>query len=131
MMEIWAAVLIIYGVFMGTAMSSPRGLNDGLPLDMAENSVDDMYDGCNDKMKSKAKEYLKKETNMDSNFKKAWEIAEQHYKRRKKKRNARGFWPFTFTLSTSQKYIQISTVQFEHRNLLTKLHLGITHFIFS
>lgn len=43
---------------------------------MAADSVDDMYIGCNEEMKSKVQnEYLQNEKNMDGNFQKAWDIA--------------------------------------------------------
>ncbi|KAM9363649.1 NAD(P)(+)--arginine ADP-ribosyltransferase 1-like [Symphorus nematophorus] len=83
-MAVWAAVLITYGVPTGTAMHSTKlGLNHVVQLDMASNSVDDMYDGCKDKMKSKVEnEYLPNEKNSNSKFKQAWEAAERRFKKR-------------------------------------------------
>ncbi|KAI3372974.1 hypothetical protein L3Q82_023413, partial [Scortum barcoo] len=40
---------------------------------MAENSVDDMYRGCEDKMSEMAKKYLTKEKNENQNFTDAWD----------------------------------------------------------
>ncbi|XP_049428218.1 ecto-ADP-ribosyltransferase 5-like [Epinephelus fuscoguttatus] len=90
MMAVWAAVLITYGFSTGMAMTKP-GLNSCLQLDMAPNSVDDMYNGCKDNMKFKVQtEYLQNEKNRDRNFKQAWDEAEkydtQKWKRRKGKR---------------------------------------------
>ncbi|KAI3372961.1 hypothetical protein L3Q82_023394 [Scortum barcoo] len=80
MMAVWAAVLIVYGVFPGSA-TQPAGAaeNTVLPLDMAEISVDDMYRGCEDKMSEMAKKYLMEEKNKDQNFKDAWDEGEQYY----------------------------------------------------
>ncbi|XP_016091414.1 GPI-linked NAD(P)(+)--arginine ADP-ribosyltransferase 1-like [Sinocyclocheilus grahami] len=49
------------------------------PLDMAQNSVDDNYDGCTKEMANLVKtKYLEKE--MQSNFANAWKHAEKNYK---------------------------------------------------
>lgn len=49
-------------------------------MDMAPNAVDDMYNGCKDEMKSKVQnEFLPNETSTNSQFKQAWEEAEQVY----------------------------------------------------
>ena len=49
-------------------------------MDMAPNAVDDMFDGCKDKMKTKVeKEFLPKEKSRNSLFREAWEEAEQVY----------------------------------------------------
>uniref|UniRef100_G3N6Q1 NAD(P)(+)--arginine ADP-ribosyltransferase n=1 Tax=Gasterosteus aculeatus TaxID=69293 RepID=G3N6Q1_GASAC len=44
-----------------------------LPLDMAPNSVDDMYEGCAAEMEKKAVEFLKKERNDNKVFNQIWE----------------------------------------------------------
>lgn len=47
-----------------------------LPLDMAENSVDDMYEGCENKMATKVMtELLAREKKMSKNFRLAWDEA--------------------------------------------------------
>ncbi|XP_028987037.2 ecto-ADP-ribosyltransferase 5-like [Betta splendens] len=46
---------------------------------MAAQSVDDMYQGCSDRMNAKANMYLLNETNMDMNYKMAWQISEKAY----------------------------------------------------
>lgn len=56
------------------------GLKDVTGLDMAPNSVDDMYNGCKDQMKTKVlEEYLLNEKNTNNKFKQAWDEAEQRY----------------------------------------------------
>ncbi|TKS68923.1 Ecto-ADP-ribosyltransferase 5 [Collichthys lucidus] len=57
---------------------SETGSDDVLPLDMAPNSVDDMYDGCKENMFKVQTEYLQDEKNKDMIFKNAWDEAEQH-----------------------------------------------------
>ncbi|XP_054897154.1 ecto-ADP-ribosyltransferase 5-like isoform X2 [Poeciliopsis prolifica] len=55
---------------------------DCLPfaLDMAPDSVDDMYNNCEVKMKEKIEnEFLQNEKNKDKNFKEAWNKAEKYY----------------------------------------------------
>ncbi|XP_073332537.1 NAD(P)(+)--arginine ADP-ribosyltransferase 1-like [Pagrus major] len=78
-MALMAAGIITFGVSTGFAMDSAEtGLDDVIHLDMALESVDDMYSGCKDNMKSKVlNEFLQNEKNRDSNFKKAWEMAEK------------------------------------------------------
>ncbi|XP_019113465.2 erythroblast NAD(P)(+)--arginine ADP-ribosyltransferase-like isoform X2 [Larimichthys crocea] len=76
-MAIWAVVLISYGFSTGIALDSETGSDDVLPLDMAPNSVDDMYDGCKENIKVQT-EYLQDEKNKDMIFKNAWDEAEQH-----------------------------------------------------
>ncbi|KAK2815934.1 hypothetical protein Q5P01_026401 [Channa striata] len=104
MMEVWAAVLILYGVSTGIAMRSSSGFNRYLPLDMAENSVDDMYEDCEKQMMSKAKEYLKDEINKDSNFKKAWDIASNRYIRRRTLRKEQAMAIYVYTLDQPEIY---------------------------
>ncbi|XP_039658018.1 NAD(P)(+)--arginine ADP-ribosyltransferase 1-like [Perca fluviatilis] len=81
-MVVLAAVLLTYGVSPGIAMEAGEsgavagvgaGENGVLPLDMAENSVDDMYDGCKDKMKERVTKDLENEKNKDPFFKKVWD----------------------------------------------------------
>ncbi|XP_032371267.1 ecto-ADP-ribosyltransferase 5 isoform X1 [Etheostoma spectabile] len=84
MMVVLAAVLLSYGVSTGNAMKMPSkpgavaGENSELPLDMAKNSVDDMYDKCKDKMKEKATRYLENEKNKDKKFKEVWDSTEEY-----------------------------------------------------
>ncbi|XP_073800197.1 ecto-ADP-ribosyltransferase 5-like [Danio rerio] len=48
------------------------------PLDMAQNSADDQFDGCRDKMARKVHNYyLNNEKNGNPNFKLAWEVGEK------------------------------------------------------
>ncbi|XP_033472398.2 ecto-ADP-ribosyltransferase 5-like [Epinephelus lanceolatus] len=88
----WAAVLLTYGVSTGIAMVPAKagagpsaGADDILKLDMAPNSVDDMYQGCKDKMYQKLQEYLANEKNTNPTFKRAWESSEQWYNKKFKK----------------------------------------------
>uniref|UniRef100_A0A3B3XIS7 NAD(P)(+)--arginine ADP-ribosyltransferase n=1 Tax=Poecilia mexicana TaxID=48701 RepID=A0A3B3XIS7_9TELE len=57
-------------------------------LDMASDSVDDMYDKCEEKMKEEIeKKFLPNEQNKNENFKQAWNNAEEYYKRKWEKKN--------------------------------------------
>ncbi|XP_032417762.1 ecto-ADP-ribosyltransferase 5-like [Xiphophorus hellerii] len=59
-----------------------------IPLNMAPDSVDDMYDKCEEKMKDKIeKDVLQNEKNKDTNFTGAWNKAEEYYKREWEKNN--------------------------------------------
>ncbi|XP_070844185.1 NAD(P)(+)--arginine ADP-ribosyltransferase 1-like [Chaetodon trifascialis] len=91
-MAVWAAGLIAYGVFIGTAMESADPvLNTVLPLNMARNSVDDRYDGCKDEMMTKVQsEYLPNELNTNEIFRSAWNEAEKFYRRKPKPRAVLG-----------------------------------------
>ncbi|XP_029917652.1 ecto-ADP-ribosyltransferase 5-like [Myripristis murdjan] len=83
MMAVVAAVIMTYGVVKNAA---ELGLNDYLSLDMAPNSVDDMYAGCKDKMEIRVKtRYLETEKNKDRNFTQAWAEAERYYNRKWRK----------------------------------------------
>ncbi|XP_039659719.1 NAD(P)(+)--arginine ADP-ribosyltransferase 1-like [Perca fluviatilis] len=82
MMVILAAVLLTYGVSPGIAMEAGKfgavaGKNSVLQLDMAENSVDDMYFGCKNKMKKRVTEDLKNEKNNNPNFTEVWDRSEK------------------------------------------------------
>ncbi|XP_031161798.1 GPI-linked NAD(P)(+)--arginine ADP-ribosyltransferase 1-like [Sander lucioperca] len=82
MMVVLAAVLLTYGVSTGIAMKAGRsgavpGKNSVLPLDMAENSVDDSYNGCKDKMKKRVTKDLENEKNINPNFKAVWDSSEE------------------------------------------------------
>lgn len=60
---------------------SPSGSIDVLQLDMAPDSVDDMYSWCKEDMKTKVEEeYLQKELNENAHFKNGWEAAEEKHK---------------------------------------------------
>lgn len=49
-------------------------------MDMAPNAVDDMFSGCKERMKTRVeKEFLPTEKSSDSQFRQAWEEAEQVY----------------------------------------------------
>ncbi|XP_039658020.1 ecto-ADP-ribosyltransferase 5-like [Perca fluviatilis] len=73
MMVVLAAVLLTYGVSPGIA----RVGKSVFPLDMAENSVDDMYNGCEEEMKKKVTTYLQNEKNNNPNFKEVWDSSEK------------------------------------------------------
>ncbi|XP_031161793.1 ecto-ADP-ribosyltransferase 4-like isoform X2 [Sander lucioperca] len=81
MMVVLAAVLLTYGVSPGIAMARESGAvvgeNSVLPLDMAENSVDDMYNGCEKEMMKVEKEYLQNEKNNNPNFTRVWDSQEK------------------------------------------------------
>ncbi|XP_056106490.1 GPI-linked NAD(P)(+)--arginine ADP-ribosyltransferase 1-like [Rhinichthys klamathensis goyatoka] len=86
MMAVLAAVLLTYGVSTGIAREAREsdalaGENGELPLDMAKDSVDDMYDKCEDKMWKNVSAYLRNETNKNPLFKEVWG---SHYKKGKR-----------------------------------------------
>uniref|UniRef100_A0AAZ3SHH2 NAD(P)(+)--arginine ADP-ribosyltransferase n=1 Tax=Oncorhynchus tshawytscha TaxID=74940 RepID=A0AAZ3SHH2_ONCTS len=55
------------------------------PLDMAPDSVDDSYKGCEDTMRGKVHDYyLPKERGENKDFNQAWTAAEDHYKEKGK-----------------------------------------------
>ncbi|XP_049435569.1 erythroblast NAD(P)(+)--arginine ADP-ribosyltransferase-like isoform X2 [Epinephelus fuscoguttatus] len=64
---------------------SSAGANTILRLDMAPNSVDDMYQGCKDKMYQNLQELLANEKNKNPTFKGVWESSEQWYDNKSKK----------------------------------------------
>ncbi|XP_032417684.1 ecto-ADP-ribosyltransferase 5-like [Xiphophorus hellerii] len=75
--------LILLGLGLGHA-SEKQESQDCPPfsLDMAPDSVDDMYDRCEEKMKEKIEtDFLQNEKNKDKNFTEAWNKAEEYYKR--------------------------------------------------
>ncbi|XP_028987535.1 ecto-ADP-ribosyltransferase 5-like [Betta splendens] len=76
-MQLWAAVFITYGVATGIAQT--------FPLDMALESVDDMYEGCSDRMNAKANMYLLKERKMNMNFSVAWKKSEEAWEKYEQK----------------------------------------------
>ncbi|XP_062292359.1 ecto-ADP-ribosyltransferase 5-like [Scomber scombrus] len=77
MMTVWMAILMTYGASLGIAKVVY------FPLDLAQNAVDDMYTGCQDKMEKKVKnEYLMNEKNKDKNFTLAWVEAEKYFNKK-------------------------------------------------
>ncbi|XP_068452309.1 ecto-ADP-ribosyltransferase 5-like [Clinocottus analis] len=80
MKVLWAAALLAYGASTGAAMDPGHGASSSSssplqPLDMAPNSVDDMYVGCREKMEERVATYLENEKNANPDFKKAWNTA--------------------------------------------------------
>lgn len=56
-------------------------MNGGLPLDMATDSIDDMYDGCRSEAASVIDLFGVLEWHFNSNFSFAWALAERHAKK--------------------------------------------------
>ncbi|XP_036001835.1 ecto-ADP-ribosyltransferase 5-like [Fundulus heteroclitus] len=77
MLAIWTAVLLLFGLCTPPSLGDEE---DCYPLDMAPNSVDDMYNGCEDKMKGIIEPLLNKEQREE--FKDAWSAAQNYYKRK-------------------------------------------------
>lgn len=79
--------LVTFGAFMVfLKISAVLGSNRQVPLDMAPNTVDDMYRGCKDEMEYRVKkEYLLNEKNRDKNFTLAWSEAEKYYNKKWKR----------------------------------------------
>ncbi|KAM4595780.1 NAD(P)(+)--arginine ADP-ribosyltransferase 1-like [Fundulus diaphanus] len=75
-MVVWLAVLLMLVVSTKTAKGSFK-------LDMALNSVDDMYDGCEDQMAHRVRtDFLLKEKAQNKNFSVAWNEAEKYYNKK-------------------------------------------------
>ncbi|KAM4595779.1 T-cell ecto-ADP-ribosyltransferase 1-like [Fundulus diaphanus] len=74
-LAMWTAVLLLFGSCIGTPLSP--WTEDCYPLDMAPNSVDDMYDGYENKMDQIIKPLLNEEKKGE--FGEAWTAAENYY----------------------------------------------------
>ncbi|XP_038142428.1 NAD(P)(+)--arginine ADP-ribosyltransferase 1-like isoform X1 [Cyprinodon tularosa] len=81
----WGILFLIFASCVGTKTQLPEEVvvesqvDCPFKLDMALNSVDDMYDGCETEMQNRTLEkYLQEEQN-NTNFEKAWEAAEIYY----------------------------------------------------
>ncbi|MEQ2229167.1 hypothetical protein ILYODFUR_016169 [Ilyodon furcidens] len=86
MMTMWTSLLLVFGASISIAMKYRSGVDPLIPLDMAPKSVDDMYEGCIDKMAIRVKtEFLENEKKINKNFALAWKEAEKRYKKRKPK----------------------------------------------
>ncbi|XP_008417597.1 ecto-ADP-ribosyltransferase 5-like [Poecilia reticulata] len=72
---IWTVVLPSYGCRIEAL--APQQKSGSFPLDLALNSVDDMYIGCEDEMEEEVAKWLEKEKK--GNFGKAWNKSEQYY----------------------------------------------------
>uniref|UniRef100_A0A3Q2DYP5 NAD(P)(+)--arginine ADP-ribosyltransferase n=1 Tax=Cyprinodon variegatus TaxID=28743 RepID=A0A3Q2DYP5_CYPVA len=102
-------------------------------LDMALNSVDDMYDGCETEMQNRTlKEYLQKEQN-NKNFKKAWKAAEIYYnnnlwnERQLSKNQIKAL--HAYTLSRPQLYQEFNkAVREQKAQYQTDFHYHTLHF---
>ncbi|KAL7391279.1 hypothetical protein ABVT39_007105 [Epinephelus coioides] len=92
---------------------SSAGANKILKLDMAPNSVDDMYQGCKDKMYQKLQEYLANEKNTNPTFKRAWESSEQWYNNFKRSKPALGkdrlVAIYCYTFKDNKVYLDFNT----------------------
>uniref|UniRef100_A0A3Q3MT06 NAD(P)(+)--arginine ADP-ribosyltransferase n=1 Tax=Mastacembelus armatus TaxID=205130 RepID=A0A3Q3MT06_9TELE len=112
-----------------------------IPLDMALKSVDDMYQGCNDKMKAKAREvYLPNEKNINSDFTKAWDDAELNYKKKykKKRRPSTGLEKeqalaiYVYTLEKPNVYVDFNNaVRTQRSEYNTKFTYHALHFFLT
>ncbi|XP_005807944.1 erythroblast NAD(P)(+)--arginine ADP-ribosyltransferase-like [Xiphophorus maculatus] len=81
----WMFLLVLFGESVSTAKIYRSHTDTPLPLDMAENSVDDMYEGCENKMATKVKtELLAREKKMSKNFRLAWDEAAKAGKKKPK-----------------------------------------------
>ncbi|KAI3352992.1 hypothetical protein L3Q82_019565 [Scortum barcoo] len=91
LMAICAAVMMTYGATIGIAKNcAETGLKNQIPLDLAPNTVDDMYAGCKDKMEHRVRtEYLLNEKNVDKNFTLAWAEAEKYYNKKWKRKKGK------------------------------------------
>lgn len=107
-----------------------------LTLDMAPNAIDDMYNGCKDEMKTKVeKEFLPNEKNTNSQFKQAWEEAEQVYNTKWKRETVMAKEQFmaiyVYNFGKRQIYQEIKkAVQTQHCNYKTTFNYhSVTFFL--
>ncbi|KAM8842736.1 LOW QUALITY PROTEIN: ecto-ADP-ribosyltransferase 5-like [Synchiropus picturatus] len=70
-------LLLTFGVGLGSTMDAVHAATD---LDLAPNSVDNMYNGCVSHMEKLGAAFLEKEKTRNLNFKLAWNKAQQIYK---------------------------------------------------
>ncbi|MED6264171.1 hypothetical protein CHARACLAT_012073 [Characodon lateralis] len=86
MMTMWTSLLLVFGASISIAKKYRSGVDPLIPLDMAPKSVDDMYEGCIDKMAIRVKtEFLENEKKINKTFAIAWKEVEKRYKKRKPK----------------------------------------------
>uniref|UniRef100_A0A3P9MSW7 NAD(P)(+)--arginine ADP-ribosyltransferase n=1 Tax=Poecilia reticulata TaxID=8081 RepID=A0A3P9MSW7_POERE len=80
----FTSATVLYFVCCTLICLHPQSLADiPLPLDMAPNSVDDMYEGCANNMATKVKtKFLVSEKKMSKNFSLAWDEAEKQYNKK-------------------------------------------------
>ncbi|XP_052408197.1 NAD(P)(+)--arginine ADP-ribosyltransferase 2-like isoform X1 [Carassius gibelio] len=83
------------------------------PLDMALNSVDDLYYGCKEKMaKQVDKEYLKKELRNSVDFEKVWKISKKKVSRnflgKLKPNNKIAIYAYTYTQNNTHIYVKFN-----------------------
>ncbi|XP_028268959.1 T-cell ecto-ADP-ribosyltransferase 1-like [Parambassis ranga] len=111
MAVIWMTVFLIHSVSLGNAKPLAKSeLKVEYPLDMANNSVDDMYDGCMSEMEKAVKDnYLKKEMNRTNHFKDAWKKAEQYYERKNMKPFPSQLAIYVYTLESPNVYLDFNT----------------------
>ncbi|KAM8842880.1 ecto-ADP-ribosyltransferase 5-like [Synchiropus picturatus] len=76
-------LLLTFGVWLGSTMDAVHAAID---LDLAPNSVDDMYKGCDSKMEQLAAEFLEKEKSMNRTFTLAWDAAQNKFEAESKKK---------------------------------------------
>ncbi|XP_032417967.1 NAD(P)(+)--arginine ADP-ribosyltransferase 1-like [Xiphophorus hellerii] len=89
-MTMWMFLLVLFGESVSTAKIYRSQTDTPLPLDMAENSVDDMYEGCEEEMAAKVMtELLAREKNMSENFRLAWDEAATEYNKKWKPRSGK------------------------------------------
>ncbi|XP_043969780.1 GPI-linked NAD(P)(+)--arginine ADP-ribosyltransferase 1-like [Gambusia affinis] len=89
-MTMWTFLLVLFGESVSAAKIYRSQTDTPLPLDMAPNSVDDMYEGCANKMAAKVKtEFLVNEKKMSKNFSLAWDEAEKRYNKKWKPRGGK------------------------------------------
>ncbi|XP_030634892.1 ecto-ADP-ribosyltransferase 5-like [Chanos chanos] len=95
-MTIW--MLFMFTVTLATKQHLRSFLIEADPLDMANDSVDDAYMDCAEKMSELVKkQYLKQERNANANFSKAWRFAEKKAKSEDglEKEHAVAIWIYT------------------------------------
>lgn len=119
------------------------GSNIEVPLDMAPNSVDDMYIDCKEKMENRVKnEYLMNEKNRDKNFTLAWSEAEKYYNKRWKRRKGRKpssalgreqiMAIYVYTLDKPQLYLQFNNaVRTQRQKYKTTFRYHSLHFFLT
>lgn len=118
-------------------VSDEAGLDALTGLDMAPNSVDDMFEGCKDQMKTVVQnEYLPNEKNTNRKFRQAWNEAEEIYNASWKRNSTMGKEQFVavylYSFGRTDIYNDVNTaVKTQQSNYTTNFGFHTIHFFLT
>ncbi|XP_038142425.1 NAD(P)(+)--arginine ADP-ribosyltransferase 1-like [Cyprinodon tularosa] len=141
-MSMWTC-LLLFGVSISMAKVNRSKVDPLIQLDMAPNSVDDMYERCEDKMVNKVKnECLVKEKKINRNFSLAWSEAEKQYNKKWKPKPGKNprrtlekeqnMAIYAYTLETPRLYAEFNDAvraqrdQYQNKFQYHSLHFFLT-----